>query len=31
LGTSDILQRNSLTVGISVSSCERWFFKRKFD
>ncbi len=31
LGTRDILQRNSLTVGISVSSCERWFFKRKFD
>lgn len=31
LGTPDLLQRNMLTVGISVSSCERWFVKRKYN
>ncbi len=31
LGTPDVLQYNTLTFGIAVSSCERWFFKRKFN
>lgn len=31
LGTTDVLQRNTLTVGIAVSSCERWFVKRKYN
>ena len=31
LGSRDVLQRNSLTFGIGVSSCERWFFKRKYN
>ena len=31
LGTTDILQHNVFTVGISVSSCERWFVKRKYN
>lgn len=31
LGTKDILQRNSLTFGIAVSSCERWFVQRKYN
>lgn len=31
LGNSSILQRNTVTFGIAVSSCERWFFKRKYD
>ncbi len=31
LGSSDILQRDVFTVGISVSSCERWFAKRKYN
>ena len=30
-GTVDILQRNTLTFGIAVSSCERWFVKRKYN
>ena len=30
-GSRDILQHNTLTFGIAVSSCERWFFKRKFN
>lgn len=30
-GSTDILQRNTLTFGIAVSSCERWFVKRKFN
>ena len=30
-GSVDILQRNTLTLGIAVSSCERWFVKRKFN
>lgn len=31
LGTPDLLQSDMLTFGIAVSSCERWFFKRKFN
>lgn len=31
LGSPDILQYNTLTFGIAVSSCERWFFKRKYN
>ena len=31
LGSADILQRNTFTVGIAVSSCERWFVKRKYN
>lgn len=31
LGSSDVLQRNTLTFGIAVSSCERWFMKRKYN
>ena len=30
-GNKDLLQRNSLTFGISVSSCERWFVKRRYN
>lgn len=31
LGSKDLLQRNSLNFGIAVSSCERWFVKRKYN
>lgn len=31
LGRRDILQRNTFTLGIAVSSCERWFVKRKYN
>ena len=31
LGSRDVLQRNMMTLGIAVSSCERWFVKRKFN
>lgn len=31
LGNKDLLQRNCLTFGIAVSSCERWFVKRKYN
>ena len=31
LGSKEILQRNTLTFGIAVSSCERWFVKRKYN
>lgn len=31
LGRRDLLQSNVLTFGIAVSSCERWFFKRKYN
>lgn len=31
LGTTDVVQRNSVTFGIAVSSCERWFVKRKYN
>ena len=30
-GNKDLLQRNCFTIGISVSSCERWFVKRKYN
>lgn len=30
-GSLDVLQRNTFTVGIAVSSCEHWFFKRKYN
>ncbi len=31
LGNRDVLQHNTLTLGIAVSSCERWFVKRKYN
>lgn len=31
LGSTDVLQIDMLTFGIAVSSCERWFFKRKYN
>ena len=31
LGTPDMLQQSTLTFGIAVSSCERWFYKRKYN
>ena len=31
LGKQELLRRNCFTVGISVSSCERWFVKRKYN
>ena len=31
MGDIDILRRDCLTVGIGVSSCERWFTKRKYN
>ena len=31
LGNTDVLQRNTMTFGIAVSSCEHWFFKRKYN
>lgn len=31
MGDIDILRRDCLTFGIAVSSCERWFTKRKFN
>ena len=31
LGDSDLLQRRCVTFGIAVSSCERWFVKRKYN
>lgn len=31
LGNKDLLQRNCLSFGIAVSSCERWFVKRKYN
>ena len=30
-GTPDVLQRNTVTFGIAVSSCERCFVKRKYN
>ena len=30
-GSSDVLMRESVTFGIAVSSCERWFAKRKYN
>ena len=31
LGNKDLMQRNCVTLGIAVSSCERWFAKRKYN
>ena len=31
LGSTDLLQYSTLTFGIAVSSCERWFAKRKYN
>ena len=31
LGDPNLLQRNTVTFGIAVSSCERWFVKRKYN
>ena len=31
VGNKDLLQRNVFTFGIGVSTCERWFAKRKFN
>ena len=31
MGTPDVVRREALTVGIAVSSCERWFVKRKYN
>lgn len=31
LGSREVLQHNTVTFGIGVSSCERWFFKRKYN
>jgi hypothetical protein len=31
VGNKDLLQRNSVTIGVSVSTCERWFVKRKYN
>ena len=31
LGSTDVLQLDMVTFGIAVSSCERWFFKRKYN
>ena len=31
LGSKNILRRDTFTFGISVSSCEHWFFKRKYN
>ena len=30
-GASDLLQRTAFTIGIGVSSCEKWFVKRKYN
>ena len=31
MGDIEILQRRCVTFGIAVSSCERWFVKRKYN
>ena len=31
MGDKDIMRRESVTFGIAVSSCERWFVKRKYN
>ena len=31
IGNTDVLQRDCFTIGIAVSSCERWFVKRKYN
>lgn len=30
-GKTEVLQRNCFTIGIAISSCERWFVKRKYN
>lgn len=30
-GSSDLLRRDCVTVGVTVGSCERWFVKRKYN
>lgn len=30
-GTSELLRRDCLTVGLSIGSCERWFVKRRYN
>jgi len=30
-GTPDLLRQNAFTIGMSVSSCESWFVKRKYN
>ena len=30
-GNKNLLQRNSISIGISISTCERWFMKRKYN
>lgn len=31
LGRTEVLQRNTITFGVAISSCERWFVKRKYN
>ena len=31
MGSSDVLRHDTFTLGIAVSSCERWFVKRKYN
>ena len=31
MGSDDLLRHNCLTIGFSVSSCESWFVKRKYN
>lgn len=31
MGKADIMQRDCVTFGIAISSCERWFVKRKYN
>lgn len=31
MGSADVLKRECVTFGIAVSSCERWFVKRKYN
>lgn len=31
MGSADVLQRDTFTFGIAISSCEHWFFKRKYN
>lgn len=31
LGDRDLLRRDAITFGVAVSSCERWFVKRKYN
>lgn len=31
IGTAEVLRRDVFTLGIAISSCERWFVKRKYN